>query len=179
LRTFATGGDASVGKSFVERALMDRLIHNLREYIAPILDFDAHRQSSHDGASKWERRRPLNLATELLRSVEDFEKAIQESYSLGDEYFDAKRLRGVELRRSIVARSGEISRLGERFFSDTPELGDFRMELAKMRSAMAEHHASWPLVRIDLSDPRFRASSQALREATRHFIGWLRQAVVN
>jgi hypothetical protein len=52
----------------------------------------------------------------------------------------------------------------------------FRSQFSKMRSAMALHHASWPVVAIDLDDPAYQASIQTQREACRIFFAWVRSA---
>lgn len=119
----------------------------------------------------------MEIKDQLLHALAEFEAAIQESYSLADSDFDAKRRRGVELRRLISEKREEVGRLGERWVAGTSNVGAFREEFAKMRSAMAEHHATWPLVRIDLSDPQFRESSQASREATYRFMEWIRRTL--
>lgn len=47
------------------------------------------------------------------------------------------------------------------------QMVSFRHRFSKMRSAMALHHASWPVISIELDNPTDVASVQTLRAAYR------------
>ncbi|WP_157220438.1 hypothetical protein [Flavisphingomonas formosensis] len=110
----------------------------------------------------------------FLCAVNEFEAIILESSKLGDENFDANRRRGIELRRLMGEKRSAIDRLAEKAFEDPRQLQQFRSFFNDMRTAMAAHHAAWPLVSIDLANPAYRASIRQSRDAIHHFITWAR-----
>jgi hypothetical protein len=44
---------------------------------------------------------------------------------------------------------------------------------------MAFHHASWPIVSIDLESPEYLVSAKAMRKAYDDFIAWVKRAAVS
>ncbi|RYY26104.1 MAG: hypothetical protein EOP62_11525 [Sphingomonadales bacterium] len=113
----------------------------------------------------------------LLEAVNALEDALARSAKLGEVDFDAHRKDAVELRRLIAAQNSAIASLGDDAF-ETPESRQaFRNEFSKMRSAMAFHQASWPVVSVDRENPSYVASLRSIRETNRIFITWVRSAL--
>jgi hypothetical protein len=113
---------------------------------------------------------------ELRRLVDDFEDALRQSAEL-TEGLEDHRKHGLELRRQISAKLAMIGSLGEQAFDPGDRQQAFRSEFSKMRSAMAYHQASWPIVSIRPEDPDYLASVRSLREANRTFISWAKAAL--
>ena len=113
---------------------------------------------------------------DLRRTVDELEDLLRQSANLSDDLDDHRR-RGIELRREIGQKVAAIGSLVEKAFDAASEQGSFRSEFSKMRSAMAYHQASWPIVSIKPDDAGYIASVAALREANRHFISWVRAAL--
>jgi hypothetical protein len=118
----------------------------------------------------------VNINAEVLQAVDDLELVLGQSAQLTDN-LDDHRKHGLELRRQILAKVAMIGSLGEQAFDAGGRELAFRGEFSKMRSAMAYHQASWPIVSIKPDDPDYLLSVRALREANRHFIGWVRAAL--
>ena len=114
---------------------------------------------------------------ELFRVIDEFELILRQSASLADAGLDAHRKSGIALRRQLSAQNAKISALGEKAFETRELQAAFRQEFAKMRSAMAFHQASWPVVTVDLESPEYRASVRTTRAASRQFIVWIRNAM--
>lgn len=113
----------------------------------------------------------MDSKQDLLREVQALENTLQHSASLGDDARPEK----VNLRRKLAEHRAKISAIGESVFADKPQQDAFRAEFSKMRTAMALHHASWPIVAIDRTNPRYEASVQSEREANRRFVDWVRK----
>jgi hypothetical protein len=113
----------------------------------------------------------------LLNAVDEFEAIVLESAKLGDENFDANRRRGIELRRLMGEKRSAIGGLAEKVFEDLRQYEQFRSIFNDMRAAMAAHHAAWPLVSIELTNPDYRASVRQSRDATHHLIRWVRMTL--
>jgi hypothetical protein len=114
---------------------------------------------------------------QLLQAVNELEATFRQSAELGNANFRNNRKEAVQLRRVISDRLASISTIGAAAFADTEMLRPFQSEFSRMRSTMALHHASWPIVMIDLDDQDYLASAMALRESNSRFIGWVRTAV--
>lgn len=119
----------------------------------------------------------MDARADLLRALDAFEAIVLESANLGDENFDANRRRGIELRRLMGEQRSTIGGLAENAFGDAKQLQQFRSIFNDMRAAMAAHHAAWPLVSIELSNPDYRASIRQSRDATHNFIRWVRMTL--
>lgn len=113
----------------------------------------------------------------LLEAVTQFEATLRQSASLGNQNFKENRSQAVKLRLLMAHHLTAISSLGDQAFDGDTRHGPFRSEFAKMRSHMALHHASWPIVAIDLEDPAYLASVKDLRKSNERFIGWVKQAL--
>ena len=113
---------------------------------------------------------------QLLLAVDAYEEILRQSAGLRNGETDRRR-EAVQLRRLISERIVEISSLGDAVFSTADAHTAFRNEFARMRTAVAYHQASWPIVGVQPMDPHYRESVRALREGNRHFIAWVRAAV--
>jgi len=118
--------------------------------------------------------RALSSKRNLLDAVEALEASFSRSASLGGENFDAKRKEVVQVRREISDQLGIVSSMGNVAFDGTPLQDLFRSEFSKMRSALALHQASWPVVAIELENPDYLSSVTALRESTVRFMAWVK-----
>ncbi len=119
----------------------------------------------------------MNSRKALLEAVDELERLLRQSAELVDG-LDGHRKQGIEFRRQIAEKVATIGSLGEQLF-EAAEQVPFRREFSHMRSALAYHQASWPIVSIKLDDPNYRASVQSLRDANRSFISWVRRALAN
>lgn len=112
----------------------------------------------------------------LLSAVDAYEEILRQSARLRNGETDRRR-EAVQLRRLISQRIAEISSVGDAVFAATDTHAAFRDEFARMRSAVAYHQASWPIVGVEPMNPHYQESVQAVREANRHFIAWVRSAL--
>ncbi len=119
----------------------------------------------------------MNERQELLEAIKLLEATFRKSASLGDENFKEHRKEAVQLRREIAAQLANISKLGTTVFEGKSTAETFRSQFASMRATMAMHHASWPIIAIDLENPEYRASATTLRESNGKFIAWVRMAL--
>ncbi|WP_010161938.1 hypothetical protein [Sphingomonas sp. PAMC 26617] len=115
------------------------------------------------------------IGTPLLEAVNLLETLHNNAARLGNDWLVKNRRQAVDLRRKITALHAEISRAGDETFRDTPQYSEFRSQFSKLRSAIALHQASWPIVAIDTENPEYLSSVQSTREASRQFITWVRQ----
>lgn len=113
----------------------------------------------------------------LLEALNDLEATISKSFELGNEEFKSNRKQAIQLRRTISEKVASISRIGDIVFEGSPLHSAFRSEFAMMRSTMAMHQASWPVVAIDLHSADYLKSAAKLRESNARFMTWLRVAV--
>jgi hypothetical protein len=118
--------------------------------------------------------RTLSSKRNLLDAVEALEASFRRSASLGGENFDAKRKEAVQMRREIADQLAVVSSMGNLAFDGTALQDPFRSEFAKMRSALALHQASWPVVAIQLENPDYLSSVTMLRESTARFMAWVK-----
>lgn len=119
----------------------------------------------------------MTARAELSSAVSELEALFRRSAELATEDRDANRREAVALRRAIAERNGAILALGEQAFEDSERRTAFRSEFSRMRSALALHRASWPIVSIVLTDPAYVTSVQTSREAHRRFVDWVRAAL--
>ena len=113
----------------------------------------------------------------LLSAIGVLEASLAQAVKLGDRDFNEHRREVIQLRRIILAHNSTIDSLCDEAFG-TPEARlAFRREFSEMRSAMAFHQASWPVVSIDFENPDYVASLNIMRTANRKFIAWVRTAL--
>lgn len=113
----------------------------------------------------------------LLDAINELETTLGQSAGLANENFKDNRKEAVQLRRVIADHLAALYSLGSVAFESAELREGFRSEFAKMRSTMAFHHASWPVVAIDLENPDYLTSIATLRESNRRFISWVRNAL--
>ena len=87
---------------------------------------------------------------------------------------DDWRKRTVQYRRLIQGDIARIAAAASGVFDqvapvDEPHAKAFRGGFSAMRSRVAEHQASWPVVGIDPDDPEYDRSVQALRAVSDEF----------
>lgn len=109
----------------------------------------------------------------LLDAVNTLEVALAQSAKLGNN-LNEHRKEVVQLRRVILAQNSVIGSLCDEAFEKPERREAFRREFSQMRSAMAFHQASWPVVAVDLENPDYIASVNSVRDANRRFITWVR-----
>lgn len=119
----------------------------------------------------------LEREAAFRNAVAVLEAALKESADLGGDRFLQNRKRVIDLRRQIMACISNVSVAGQQAFADTAHSASFRAGYARMRTAMALHHASWPVIAIDMDNPNYQASIQAMRLEYRAFIRWSQTAV--
>jgi hypothetical protein len=112
----------------------------------------------------------------LTKAVNEFEHVLSQSAGLGADLADHRR-EAIHLRRLISDTIATIAKAGDEVFTDARRLTDFRNEFSMMRSAMAYHQASWPIVAVDTENESYRASVRGVREANRRFIAWVRRVL--
>ena len=117
----------------------------------------------------------MGTASDLLRAIQRIEVLLNQSWDLADD-FQNQRKEAIALRRLISDQTAAIGKLGESVFEGSDKQNAFRRNFSAARSAMAFHHASWPIVSIDLADPAYRASSRSMRQAYEEFIAWVKRA---
>lgn len=110
----------------------------------------------------------------LLQAVNELEATFRQSWQRANDESRDNRKEGIQLRRVISEKMAEISSLGHLAFGESELHGKFRSEFSKMRSRLAFHHASWPIVTIEFDNPDYLKSSAELREASNEFIAWVK-----
>lgn len=114
---------------------------------------------------------------ELLDAIAALEAAFVQAAELGKDNFLEHRKEVVELRRLIAGQNASIASLCDDAFAEPETRQAFRNEFSKMRSAMALHQASWPVVSIAFDNPDYLSSLTLMQEAHRNFIRWARTAL--
>lgn len=116
--------------------------------------------------------------SELWRAIEQVEQLLNQSWDLADNDFLSRRKEAIALRRSIADQTATIGKLGEAAFVERDQQDAFRQRFSATRTAMALHHASWPIVSIDLASRDYRASARSMRQAYNDFIDWVKSAAI-
>ncbi|MFB0872622.1 MULTISPECIES: hypothetical protein [unclassified Sphingobium] len=124
-----------------------------------------------------ERGCEVSSRDDMLRALGALEATLRQSAELADNEQADNRAAGIKLRRLIAEQLSAVNAAGERAFTEFHQLGEFRREIAKTRSALALHQASWPIVAIRRDDPEYMASLLALRETNRKFLAWIRDSL--
>lgn len=110
---------------------------------------------------------------ELLQAVQEYEAILRRSAEL-DANIPDHRKEAIKIRRQISEQLAAISSAARDAFPDRPSDTAFKNEFSKMRSAMAFHQASWPIVSVDYDDAAYRDSEARLRNSCQEFIAWVR-----
>jgi hypothetical protein len=118
----------------------------------------------------------MTMRDDLLRAVGEYEALLLRSRELDPDISEHLH-EAIQLRRLLTDQISAIASLGGAVFSGNDLQGNFRNELSKMRSAVAYHQASWPIVAVDHDDTEYFASETKTREACQNFIVWMRKAL--
>lgn len=118
----------------------------------------------------------MDVSFKLLDAIDRYEADLRTSASLRAGSEDRRR-EAVQLRRAMANRIAEIGMLGQGCFADFDLHAAFKLEFKSMRTTMADHQASWPIVCIAPEDAAYKASVTGVREANRRLIAWVRNAV--
>lgn len=114
----------------------------------------------------------MNGYQDLVQALDQLEALQSESRALPS----ARGHEILDMRRRIAEQTAFIALLGEAAFAETGELDAFRREHSKLRTAIAHHMASWPVIGIDRDNPAYISSLMSIREAYRGFATWIRTA---
>lgn len=152
--------------------------HNVRKYEEAATS-QRHRAftPADDPTSPDHGARAVTEREALIKAVDDLETALQDSQDLADANFKENRKEGINLRRLIAEKVAAVGALGGHAFKETAQADAFRREFSSMRSALAYHQASWPIVSIDHEDQSYLDSVRSLRERNIKFIDWVRTAL--
>ncbi len=118
--------------------------------------------------------KPVPDGSDLLRIVAELEATLRQSAELPDRSDNADRKAAVALRRRMAEHIAAAAEAGELLFGALSRRSEFRSRISRMRTVMALHQASYPIVSIDRRDPAYRASVAALRAANEGFFKWVR-----
>lgn len=114
----------------------------------------------------------MDIGDELRVAVGDLETTLRLSRRL-DRGFNDHRMEAIQQRREISAKLARLSSAAQAI-SDGSDRSTFLNQFSKMRSALALHQATWPIVAVDQSDPAYRTSIQTARAAYFKFFEWVR-----
>lgn len=114
---------------------------------------------------------------QLLGAVAMLEASLAQADKLGGGDFNEHRREVIQLRRVILTQNSTIDSLCDEAFENSEARAAFRREFSEMRSAMAFHQASWPVVLINFENPDYIGSLNSMRAANRKFIAWVRAAL--
>jgi hypothetical protein len=115
----------------------------------------------------------MHYGPDVAMAVVDLEETLRLSRKL-DTGFEENRREAIQQRREISQKVARVFDAAQAI-TDSSARSIFMAEFAKMRSAFALHHASWPIVLIDQSDPGYRKSIQTMRTAYTNFFDWFRR----
>lgn len=112
----------------------------------------------------------MNGRKELLAALAELEALQATSRALPpDRKHDI-----LDMRRQIAAQNSLISSLGDGAFESTEDRNAFRHEHSRLRAAITDHMASWPVVAIKRENPAYVASLSHIRDAYQRFFSWVR-----
>lgn len=113
---------------------------------------------------------------DLLLAICDYESALRRSADLSSTS-EPDRREAVRLRRLIFERIAAIGFAGRSAFEHQFDTASFQDRFSRMRSALAYHQASRPIVAIDCESDDYQLSAIRVREANRTFIAWVRRTL--
>jgi hypothetical protein len=118
----------------------------------------------------------MTARDDLSQAIGEYEALLLQFKELDPDISDHRR-EAIQLRRQFTDILAAILASGEAAFAGTELGGQFRSEFSKMRSAVAYHQASWPIVAVDHDDAAYCASEATTRDACHNFIAWARNAL--
>ncbi len=115
----------------------------------------------------------------ILNAVTALERVQADLAAISARTDDRRRHDLIELRRKLSLHIAEVGQIaGPWFTAADPDVAQtYRTKFSRMRSAAAMHQANWPAVRLDQADAEYQRSVQAVREANRDFVAWVRKAL--
>lgn len=113
-------------------------------------------------------------AKDLLHLLSEYEATLRQSAELPEGGDNVHRKTAVALRRRMADQIASLAAVGETVFANDVRKADFRNRISRVRTAMALHQASYPIVAIDRQDAAYRTSVSAVRAANDGFIRWVR-----
>jgi hypothetical protein len=85
----------------------------------------------------------------------------------------------IQLRRQLAECIARVGEAGQRYFrgqSDQSRMAEFRRLFSTMRARTATHQANWPAIKLAEGGDDYARSAQAVNEAIKGFIAWVRRA---
>ncbi|MGL5838849.1 MAG: hypothetical protein ACRCY3_10155 [Sphingorhabdus sp.] len=114
---------------------------------------------------------------DILKVLEQVEKVQLDAKNNGMNRPEDWQMQTITIRRKVAALMSDISQLvdkadGQIFDSATQRKA--RDHLSKLRSAIALHQASWPVVMIDSGGEDYRTSAMRVDGEIKDFLKWMR-----
>lgn len=119
----------------------------------------------------------MDSVSELRSAIDQLESLLRLSSSIGDEAFVDDRKSALQVRRRITDQNNKIMSLAENAFSDVMQQQAFRQHASALRAEVSSHLSAWPISSIDVTDSKYLASLERLRQAYREFISSTRAAL--
>ena len=113
----------------------------------------------------------------LLQAINKLEATFRQATELASNDCKDSRKEGIQLRRVVADQLATIFSIANLAFDGSELHEAFRSEFSRMRSTMAHHHASWPIVAIDLKNPDYLLSAAQMRKSNGAFIAWVKKAL--
>ncbi|WP_287459374.1 hypothetical protein [Sphingomonas sp.] len=114
----------------------------------------------------------MTARDDLIRAVHEYEALLTHSAGLNAEVPDHRK-EAIQVRRRISEMLAAIASTGNVFFAGGAQGVTFNGHFSKMRSTMAYHQASWPVVSVNYEDADYRASETKARKSCQEFIAWV------
>lgn len=119
----------------------------------------------------------MTARDDLLLAIREYETILLRSAGLSSTSGPDRR-EAVRLRRLISEKIAAIGIAGRSAFQDRPDKNAFHDGFSRMRSAVAYHQASWPIVAVDSASADYQLSIVRVRAANQAFIEWVRRTIV-
>ena len=113
---------------------------------------------------------------EIVREISNLEACMTQLVNM-DDALDGHRKEVINIRRQFTNSFSKIAVIAVDVFTTPASLDLFRRKHSEARSAIAEPQSKWPIVTLDMADPKCIASVRSSREATRAFLRWVKNTV--
>ena len=114
----------------------------------------------------------------LLKELDRFERQHALVAAIAVRTDDERQRDLIQLRRELaecIARVGEAGEQYYRGLAEQARLAEFRSLFSKMRATTAAHQANWPAIKLLEASAEYRKSAQAVTDAIKAFIAWVRK----
>jgi hypothetical protein len=91
---------------------------------------------------------------------------------------EGRRRETIHIRLEFMACFAHLASIAEKLYTSADQLKIFRRKHSEARSAIATHQANWPVVAIDMKNPKCASSAKHSRDATREVIKRVRHTIV-